>query len=563
MNVLKPLKLHDELPVSNIDLFNGDTLSSLQSYYDICSKASDLMVTTSCFAEWKKGKSTNGSAKVIPAVPVGHTGRGKPIRVFFFDDNINLSLGTSSGSADTKGICNLRDINTGKYVDFSVGANGFQCDEAYRHTLIHYSSEYQNVLVQANILDAMTNVDYFTRIISRYAKKGEKFVVYMDVNGTILWNDSIMGYGPHEILLGTMFNFTEVRPRRSFELTWDQQPTVKVEKRQMLKQLINDIAKGDNDVLHCFWKRDVCEKLMVLLRSSADLGWAGQPGDFSSEDFFSVHKSYMDSLKRQDQQGVPSSGITTSWFQCLRMLQRGSHAAVINSFGMDTHKVVLRSARDARRVPHIAVNFESWSDRDTGKFREQFQAEVLPPPPPRFLGCGGDFAACRERDCQGDRVCDTAGDALNLDRFAPPQDPDYVFEYVVRKPSPDMTLGAKVTHIDGALEVTQIFAGAIESANAVNKTMTPPGEVIRIGDRIREVNQIIGDTKAMVEECKRAVNISMVVARPPRLVNQIGWCGASQVDPFDEEVVTPLSGHRKSSRRATWASKSPLRKVQL
>jgi len=556
--MLKPLQLHDELPISNIDLFNGDTLASLQSYYALCSKATDLMVTTSCFAEWKKGKSTNGSAKVIPAVPAGHKDRGKPIRVFFFDDNINLSLGTSSGSADTKGICNLRDINTGKYVDFSVGANGFQCDEVYRHTLIHYSSEYQNVLVQANILDAMTNVDYFTRIIAKYAKKGEKFVVFMDVNGTILWNDSIMGYGPHEILLGTMFNFTEVRPRKSFELAWEQQPTVKVEKTQMLKQLINDIASGDNDVLHAFWKRDVCEKLIARIRSSADIGWAGQMEALSSDDFFSVHKSYMDSLKRQEQQGVPSSGITTSWFQCLRMLQRGSHSAVINSFGMDTHKVVLRSARDARRVPHIAVNFESWSERDTSKFREQFQAEALPPPPPRFLGCGGEFAVCHERGCQGDRVCTNASENLIL-----AQDPDYVFEYVVRKPSPDMTLGAKVTHIDGVLEVTQIFPGAIESANAVNKTMTPPGETIRIGDRIREVNSITRDTKAMVEECKRGVNIAMVVARPPRLVNQMGWCEASQSDPFDEEILSPLSGGRKAGRRATWQVKSPLKKVQL
>merc|ERR1719362_1382406 len=135
------LHMHPELPVSNFDLNHGD-IDSLQKYFEICSKASDLLVTTSCFAVWKKGNTTNGSAKVIPAVPSSSftatkSGGNQATRVFFFDDNINLSLGRLAGAAETNGICNLRDVTSGKYVDFSVGNNGFACDTAFRHTLIH------------------------------------------------------------------------------------------------------------------------------------------------------------------------------------------------------------------------------------------------------------------------------------------------------------------------------------------------------------------------------------------------------------------------------------------
>lgn len=542
MDILQPLDIHPELPISNIDLFNGDRATSLQKYFEICCKASDLLVTTSCFAEWKKGKSTNGTAKVIPAVPHGHLHRGQAVRVFFFDDNINLNLGPSAGAPDTKGICNLRDITTGKFVDFSTGVNGFTCDSAFRHTFIHHSSKYNNVLVQANILDAMSHFDYFSSIVSKYSKHGEKVIVFMDVNGTILWSDSIMGHGPHEILLGTMFMFTEVRPRKTFEVTWQNQGTVKVDKKQVLKQLINDIASGDNDILGEFWHRPVCERLMNLLLQDADLGWAGHPESFSSQEFFSVHSGYMESLKKQDQQGAGAHGIVTSWFRCFAMLQRSGHACVINSFGMDTHKVVMRSASNPRKIIHMAVNFESWSERDIGKFKEQFLDEALPPVPTTISCSLSDIIHCRSNQCtsDGQRKC-AAGVEVEV--------PDYIFIYVVRKPSENVTLGAQVTHVDVGLEVSQIFPhGAIESANEINKRLTPPGEVIRVGDIIREVNDITGNTKLMVEECKKSINVSLVVARPLRLMDH-RWCGTSPVDPYDEELV--VTSMPMTSRRST------------
>jgi len=551
------MNVHPELPVSTFDLNSGDQQTSLQRYYDICLQAQDLMVTTSCFSVWKKGSSTNGSAKVIPAVPGSsftntRNGNAQAVRVFFFDDNINLLLGQTAGAAETKGICNLRDISTGKYVDFSVGSNGFQCDAAYRHTLIHHSDQYRNVLVQANILDAMSNLDYFTSIILKYKKPGEKLIVYMDVNGTILWNDSIMGQGPDEMLLGTMYGFTEVRPRKQFDFKWGGQQPVTLNTAQNLKQLLNDIAKGDNKMLHDFWRKEQSEAFMAMIGQDADLGWVGKPGIFTSEEFFSVYRDYMDELHQQAaKQGAAACGITTSWFRCLAALREGMHAVVINSFGMDTQRVVVRSARDPRKVLHLAINFELWSDRDLKKFKAQFEAEALPPPQQssnqapvaRFAGCGFDLS-CKDRNCPGG-ACDNSNEAL--ERVLDAQDTTHIFEFVVRKPNPDITLGAKVTHVQQGLEVAQIFSeGAIKEANEINQNMVPPDPVLRAGDIIRQVNGIRGDTKAMVQECKKSVMITFHVFRPTS-GKEGGFCSGTSNDPFEEEVINP-AGLRKSRK---------------
>lgn len=550
MDALKPLRLHPELQISTIDLFNGDKLRSLREYYQLCSQASDLVVTTSCFAEWKKGKSTNGSAKVIPAIPVGSAKvGGQSVRVFFFDDNINLTLGKASGAAETKGICNLRDIATGNYVDFSAGSRGFTCEPAFRHTLIHHSTQYQNVLVQANILDAMSNADYFTSIIAKYSHPGEKLIVYMDVNGTILWNDSIMDIGPAEILLGTMLGFTEIRPRRPFDMNWGKQPTVKVEKTQVLKQLLTDVAEGDNGLVHEFWKRDKFADLMAQVGSNAELGWVGKEGNsFSSEDFFAVYEGYMNELHKQERaQGKDACGITVSWFKCVSKLRQGRHAIVVNTFGMDSFKIVIRSCRDARRVPHMAVNYESWSERDLKKFSAQFESEVLPPPMPTFMfGCRSET---QTTECTGGERCGNSSDAL--ERWMGPQEPDHIFEFVVRKPSPDHSLGAQVNHIDQGLRVVKIFPkGPIEESNAIVKAKSALSNILQVGDVIQQVNDVEGDTKRMVEECRRRVNLKFVVARPVAVASAGGiggLCGLPQ-DPFDEEIVVQQGGGRKSLR---------------
>jgi len=381
---LRPLVLSpglSDLALFNLDLHTGDTLQTLRSYFHFCCQCRDLFVTTSCFAAWKKEKCTNGSAKLIPAVPAGGCGGngapgGEPCCVFFFDDNINLHL-ASAGAPGTKGICNLRDVNTGEYIDFSVGSNGFVCERLFRHTLVHHSTRYRNVLVQANILEAMSNADYFTSIIEKYSHPGEKLIIYMDVNGTILWSDSIMGLGPTELVLEAMASLTQVRPKAAFEFVWPDCPPVKVEKPVDLKQLMNDISRDNKQVFASHLKLDTAVGMLRILEPRAEFGWGELVETFSPEEFGSAFDAYMVELRKQDSgEGVVGHGITRSWFRCLQKCKEAGHALVINSFGMDTQAVVRRSTpEEASRVMHVAVNFEMWSERDTTKFLAQFQEE--------------------------------------------------------------------------------------------------------------------------------------------------------------------------------------------
>mmetsp|Transcript_26354 Transcript_26354/g.61468 ORF Transcript_26354/g.61468 Transcript_26354/m.61468 type:complete len:428 (+) Transcript_26354:127-1410(+) len=407
---LKRLDLRADLPIFNLDL-RGDFLENLRHYYDTCRASTELMVTTSCFATWKQGKFQNGCAKVIPAVPVNGQSDSKA-RVFFFDDNINLHLGTSAGSSDAKGICNLRELAGGEYIDFSDGKNGFQRDRCFRHTLVCHSSQYRNVLVQVNILDAMSNHDYFTSIISKYSKDGEKLIIYMDVNGTILWDDTIMSLGQEEVLLSTMFGCIEVRPSASSDFVWNNERTVKLEpeKPRTLKQLVHDLADGDKAFYKGFWTPAHCANLLADLRAFGHTRWTsgevdGQP-PLTPQGFSDLYHSYMDEMQRQN----VAKGITVSWFRCLEMLRKGGHSPVLQSFGMDTHRVVRSSVPDERRVVHIAVNMELWSDRDKKMFSEQFQpvaaantvkmmVEKPHTPEPRSKSIWGLFECCRAYPC--------------------------------------------------------------------------------------------------------------------------------------------------------------------
>lgn len=374
---LAALGLRPDVSIRNLDLHGSGSESSLPKYFEICKEAGDLLVITACFAVWKQGKFRNGSAKVIPAVPAEGPGSDPGVRVFFFDDNINLSsTNTDVGDAETKGICNLLNPATGSYVDFSQGRNGFKQERAFQHTLVHHSSEYQNVLVQANILEAITNEDYFTSIIEGYSRPGEKLIVFMDVNGTILWDDSIMGLGPAEVLLSTMFGLLQVHPLAPCDFEWDASKRVRLEGPLGLKQLVQDIAGGDNGFYHGFWKGGNCERLLHELGELASIRWSQSNDLLKPEAFMDLYKRY----REQMNQVVNHNGITASWFKCVDAMQEGGHSVIILSFGMDTRRVVLATVGDdhERRVPHLTVNLELWSERDSKKFVEQFQPAEVP-----------------------------------------------------------------------------------------------------------------------------------------------------------------------------------------
>ncbi|CAK0901514.1 unnamed protein product [Prorocentrum cordatum] len=155
--------------IYNFDLHNdGVRAEHLQRYYDVCRQCVGLHVTTSCFTTWRQNKKTNAYGKVIPTTSSSGSSTSPSYRVFFFDDNLELD-GVEAGP----GICNLRDVEEGTFVDFAEGKNGYQTGRAGRHTIVMHSAEYNGVLVKANILDAIEDQECGPEEVRESAGKTE------------------------------------------------------------------------------------------------------------------------------------------------------------------------------------------------------------------------------------------------------------------------------------------------------------------------------------------------------------------------------------------------------
>lgn len=369
----EPMMLHPDYKLYDINFHEAGMLkANLKHYYDFClDPATRLSVTTSCFAHWRQNKKTNGAAKVIPAVPAVSNSDSPSTRVFFFDDNINLHLG---GASDAQGICNLRDVDTGEFVDFSIGKNGFTADTMFGKTVVHASSTYNNVLVQANILDAMTNLDYFQAIIDRYAKPGERLVVLMDVNGTIVWDDSISTAASNvsQLLLILMFTFAEVQPRPAdvpLGFSWKDKPSVSIEKPEDLKSLIKRISNNDSEFYDAFWSLATCEEFVKKLASVADLAWS-KKGVLDPAEFI---KDFNRNLE-QIQKSPMKDGIPQSWLNCYAALAEGGHQVILNSYGIDTFRVLQQIAPDKKSVLQLTANYKLWSQKDMTAWGKMLEA---------------------------------------------------------------------------------------------------------------------------------------------------------------------------------------------
>lgn len=362
---VKPLVLSSSnFHVFDINLHDGlQSRQNVERYYCLCKDFSDLHVTTSCFTIWRKNKKTNGYAKVIPAVASGDT--KEVVRIFFFDDNLDWE-----GKESSPGICNLRDVTTGKFVEFGEGQNGFRRDHAARHTVIHHSTEFNNVLVKANILDAMEDPEYFAKLIDKYSSAGEKIIVYMDVNSTIVCNDTVQGKDLSGTLLSTMWELIELRPTSPFDLIWNDTAPVHVDKTKSLKQLVKEITSSSHEAYGAFWTEANCWKFFEELASRGELKWVGEEEPMTLEALQGLFQEYLVSL----QAVTTKDGIANSWFRVFEGL-KGQHTVVLNSFGVDTRKVILATLPNESRVLQITVNYEMWDSRDVTKFESQFKSK--------------------------------------------------------------------------------------------------------------------------------------------------------------------------------------------
>jgi len=358
---VKALPLNGDFHIFDIDMYTGDnSRKNVGRYFALCKDHVDLHVTTSCFTIWRNHKKTNGFAKVIPAITAAED---EDTRVFFFDDNLEWE-----GKEDSSGICNLRDVRTGEFVEFYEGKNGFRRDTVARHTVVYHSCDYRNILVKANILDAMEDPEYFVKIVEQYSLPKEKLVVFMDVNSTIVCNDTVQGKDLANTLLSVMFECVEFTPREPFEFVFSGHPAIKLAKAKTLKGVVKDITANNNEAYASFWTQEQCWRLFTDLEPRGELRWSSRGEPFTLEECQKLFSEYLVTLA----QVATSDGIAESWFRVFEAL-RGQHTVVLNSFGVDTRKVALATVPDEKRVIQVTVNYDKWDDRDMQKFAGQFE----------------------------------------------------------------------------------------------------------------------------------------------------------------------------------------------
>lgn len=355
--------LSREFGMFDVDLVNDGPkrLQNMSCYYNLVKGYPGVTATQSCYSHWDKHKKTNGHGKVIPAVPVSS---GDAVRIFFFDDNIEWA-----GKEDSSGICNLRSMANGDFIEFAEGSNGFSLDHMFRYTTVMHSSDFKNVIVQANILDAMESPTYFTDIVEKYSKPDEKNIVFMDINGTIMSSCSMSGKDMTTVLLGTMLEFITLEtPKEPSSVEWDDKPPVKLDKQMNVKQLVKKISGSDKDFYTQFFKYDNCIKILELLASKTHVTWPRHDLEFSVQNFTDLYEHYIVALVGS----TNDVGLTKSWFAFYSHAIGAGSPIAINSFGMDMRATVIKTVADEREVVYMTVAVNEWGPKDMAAFKKAY-----------------------------------------------------------------------------------------------------------------------------------------------------------------------------------------------
>eukprot|EP00397_Hematodinium_sp_SG-2012_P051284 GEMP01060009.1.p1 GENE.GEMP01060009.1~~GEMP01060009.1.p1 ORF type:complete len:370 (+),score=51.18 GEMP01060009.1:212-1321(+) len=366
------LLMTNNTEIHNIDL-HSEPRTGVPLYFSSHKNLCGLHATTSCYSIWHDNGNTNGFAKVIPAPP-----KGDNYFVFFFDDNIEFHGGLQS----SRGITNLREANTGEFVTFAEGQNGFAKPlRVGQNTQISPSTEYNAVLVKVNILDAMQNVRYFTDIVERYAPPGSKIVAYVDVNSTVVFGDVMTGKGKHAVVLSMMYESITLQNTNAFTISWGENVTITVNPGfRSLKNLAKEVSGGTGPAYKEFWTLETCVPFMLLVMEHVTISCGEQQMDATL--FRKMYKEYVGAMEN----AVSKTGIVESWYSLCEELRR-DHLIMLNTFGVDSRFVLRHTLEKFHEDEHqailTAVNYERWSTADMLAFEQQYQdkfREMLNPP---------------------------------------------------------------------------------------------------------------------------------------------------------------------------------------
>merc|ERR1712032_1166269 len=142
-----------------------------------------------------------------------------------------------------------------------------------------------------------------------------------------------------------------------------------------LRQLVSDISHKDSEFYKCFWSDATCHRFLTELCEVAEIGWLQDVAPLPPERFRAVYSEYLHELRCHG----TDDGIARSWLSCYESLKSAGHVVVLNSFGVDSQRVVSRCVLDQRKVLQITVNYNMWGPRDLSAWNAQFRSTSKKP----------------------------------------------------------------------------------------------------------------------------------------------------------------------------------------
>jgi len=363
--------------------------TSIKECFELLKDITGLHSIMNSYSLWSRdGVKTNRYGKLV-VVP----DRYQDCTAFFFDESLELD---NNGGPDDFGTCNLRDID-GQFVDFSLnGPNGFKLESYGKETTIRYSNRVPIVLVKTSINDALADEKYFTEIVARFSKPGEKLIINTSIKYTIQipeianqqdtknQNPELIKESMSLDLINFLFNQIHFIVHKDCSFIYND----------LEIQITKDVMPC---TLHQFLQYMTAYNNLNDVMASEDKMWAfasALPKEFVSfkkgQVTLSMETAKLLHGKLKTLSVLCYKGLLRSWLELARKYYNTS-VIITNSFDEDLWQVIHATLEEAiqiddyRTVKIFAVNFNEWTTNEhmrylgyTHEYKEEAKSPTSP-----------------------------------------------------------------------------------------------------------------------------------------------------------------------------------------
>lgn len=170
------------------------------------------------------------------------------------------------------------------------------------------------------------------------------------------------GRDKDSVLLNTMFECMMIKPYGNWVFSWGSARSNLDNKPTHLKKMLKKTL--DKDTYKAFWTYGNCRKVIDQLSHQGQIMCNGRSIDL--DDFERLYRSYSEMMGRKVRKAI-----VRSWFELYRQF-KDEHLLMLNTFGVESRRLILETVEREEDVTFITVNYDAWGDNDRAKFAEQY-----------------------------------------------------------------------------------------------------------------------------------------------------------------------------------------------